>query len=62
MHAFQQTVVTYQNVVLNAAREVEDGLVGFLRAQEQVGYLKTAVTASQRSVDPLTRSVQGRHR
>jgi len=47
---FQQTVVTYQNVILNAAREVEDGLVGFLRAQEQVGYLKTAVTASQRSV------------
>ncbi len=47
---FQQTVVTYQNVVLNAAREVEDGLVGFLRAQEQVGFLKTAVTASQRSV------------
>lgn len=47
---FQQTVVTYQNVVLNAAREVEDGLVGFLRAQEQVGYLKAAVTASQRSL------------
>lgn len=47
---FQQTVVTYQNVVLNAAREVEDGLVGFLRSQEQVGYLETAVTASQRSV------------
>ena len=47
---FQQTVVSYQNVILNAAREVEDGLVGFLRAQEQVGYLKAAVTASQRSV------------
>ena len=47
---FQQTVVTYQNVVLNAAREVEDGLVGFLRAQEQVGYLKAAVTASQKSL------------
>jgi NodT family efflux transporter outer membrane factor (OMF) lipoprotein len=49
--AFQQSVVNYQNVILNAAREVEDGLVGFLRAQEQVGYLKTAVTASQRSVE-----------
>jgi len=44
-------VVNYQNVILNAAREVEDGLVGFLRAQEQVGYLKSAVTASQRSVE-----------
>lgn len=49
--AFQQSVVNYQNVILNAAREVEDGLVGFLRAQEQVGYLKSAVTASQRSVE-----------
>jgi NodT family efflux transporter outer membrane factor (OMF) lipoprotein len=47
---FQQSIVTYQNVILNAAREVEDGLVGFLRAQEQVGHLKAAVAASQRSV------------
>jgi outer membrane protein TolC len=48
---FQQLVVRYQNVVLNAAREVEDGLVGFLRSQEQVGYLEKAVAASQRSVE-----------
>ena len=27
---FQQLVVTYENVVLNALREVEDGLAGFL--------------------------------
>jgi len=48
---FQQLVVNYQNVVLNAAREVEDGLVGFLRAQEEVGYLEQAVTAAQRAVE-----------
>ncbi len=48
---FQRLAVTYQNVVLNAAREVEDGLVGFLRSQEQVGHLEKAVAASQRSVE-----------
>ncbi len=47
---FQQLLVAYEIVVLNAVREVEDGLVGFLRSQEQVQYLKQAVAASQRSV------------
>ncbi len=48
---FQQLVVIYENVVLNALREVEDGLAGFLRSQEEFGYLAKAVTASQRSVE-----------
>ncbi len=48
---FQQLVLTYENVVLNAMREVEYGLTGFLRSQEEVGYLDQAVTASQRSVE-----------
>ncbi len=48
---FQQLVVAYEIVVLNAAREVEDGLVGFLRSQERVKYLEQAVVASQRSVE-----------
>ncbi len=48
---FQQLLVAYEFVVLNAAREVEDGLVGFLRSQEQVQYLEQAVAASQRSVE-----------
>ena len=48
---FQQLVTVYENVVLNAAREVEDGLVGFLRAQEEVGHLEQAVLASQKSVE-----------
>ena len=48
---FQQLVVAYENVVLNALREVEDGLAGFLRSQEELGYLDQAVTASQRSVE-----------
>jgi len=48
---FEQLVAAYEAIVLNAAREVEDGLVGFLRSQEQVGYLQQAVAASQESVE-----------
>ena len=48
---FQQLIVNYQNTVLNAYREVEDAMVGFLRSQEQVKYLGDSVKASQRSVD-----------
>ena len=48
---FQQLVTVYENVILNAAREVEDGLVGFLRGQEEVRHLEQAVLASQKSVE-----------
>ncbi len=47
----QQLVANYQNTVLNAAREVEDAMVGFLEEQVQAGYLAEAVSASKRSVD-----------
>ncbi|MDH3997764.1 MAG: efflux transporter outer membrane subunit [Desulfuromonadales bacterium] len=47
----QQLVINYQNIVLNAAREVENALVGFLENQAQASYLSDAVTASRRSVD-----------
>jgi NodT family efflux transporter outer membrane factor (OMF) lipoprotein len=48
---FQQLVVNYQNSILNAAREVEDATVGFLRGQEEVKFLSDSVQASRRSVD-----------
>ena len=47
----QQLLVNYQNVVLQAAQEVEDSSVGFIRAQEQAGFLDESVTAALRSVD-----------
>jgi NodT family efflux transporter outer membrane factor (OMF) lipoprotein len=47
----QQLIVNYQNTVLEASREVEDALVGFLRAKEQVGYLVESVKAAERSVE-----------
>jgi NodT family efflux transporter outer membrane factor (OMF) lipoprotein len=48
---FQQLIVNYQNTVLNAYREVEDAMVGFLRSQEQANYLTNSVDASKRSVE-----------
>ena len=47
----QALIADYQNTVLEAYREVEDGLVGFLRSREQAGFLSTSVTASKRAVD-----------
>jgi len=47
----QQLLVNYQNVVLEAAREVEDALVGFIQAKKRVFYLSASVEAAQRSVD-----------
>jgi NodT family efflux transporter outer membrane factor (OMF) lipoprotein len=47
----QQLIVNYEDTVLRAHQEVEDSLVGFLRKQEEAGFLHGCVTASQRSVD-----------
>ena len=47
----QQLIVNYENTVLRAQQEVEDSMVGFLRRQEEAGFLKDSVKASQRSVD-----------
>ena len=48
---FQALIADYQNTVLEAYREVEDGLVGFLRSREQAKFLSTSVTASRKAVD-----------
>jgi len=46
---FEQLLVTYQNKVLEAAREVENGLVGFIRTQQQEKYLADAARAADRA-------------
>jgi outer membrane protein TolC len=48
---FQQQLVNYREAVLKAAQEVEDGLIGFLRAQEQTVFEQRAVTSAQRAVE-----------
>jgi NodT family efflux transporter outer membrane factor (OMF) lipoprotein len=45
----QQLLVGYRSVVLGAAQEVEDAMVGFLKAQQVLEYERNAVQAAQRS-------------
>jgi NodT family efflux transporter outer membrane factor (OMF) lipoprotein len=47
----QQLIVNYEDTVLRAQQEVEDSLVGYLRKQQETGYLLDSVKASQRAVD-----------
>jgi outer membrane protein TolC len=48
---FQQTVVLYQDTVLRAAQEVEDGLTGFVKSREAAVFAGAATTAARRSAD-----------
>jgi outer membrane protein TolC len=47
---FQELAFTYQNTVLQAGREAEDGIVGYLQAQEQTRNLNASVNAAERTV------------
>jgi NodT family efflux transporter outer membrane factor (OMF) lipoprotein len=44
--ALQGLLVDYQNTVLKAQQEVEDGLTSFLQGREQVDYLRESVAAA----------------
>jgi len=48
---FQQGLVDYQNTVLLAAREVEDGLVGYVKSQESATFEQNAADAARQSAD-----------
>jgi NodT family efflux transporter outer membrane factor (OMF) lipoprotein len=48
---FQQAITTYQDHVLTAAQEVDDGIVGFLKTLEATSAQQNAVTAARRSVE-----------
>jgi len=48
---FEELVVNYQNTVLEAAREVEDSLAGFLGAKAAAGYLDESIKSAQRAVE-----------
>jgi NodT family efflux transporter outer membrane factor (OMF) lipoprotein len=54
-----EAVFQYQQSVLNAGREVEDALVGFLQAQQQAAELEKAVRDAQRSVELVTLQFEG---
>ena len=46
---FQQTLLDYRTAVLTANQEVEDGLVSFLKSQEQTRMLTEAVIAADKA-------------
>ena len=48
---FYKLVIDYQNAVLNANREVEDGIIAFLKQRERVGALDRSANQAQRAVD-----------
>jgi NodT family efflux transporter outer membrane factor (OMF) lipoprotein len=48
---FQQSLVGYRDTVLRAVQEVEDALVGFVKAREAVVLEQRSVAAAQRSVE-----------
>jgi NodT family efflux transporter outer membrane factor (OMF) lipoprotein len=48
---FQELIFSYQDTVLRAQQEVEDGLTGFLKAQNRLGSLEQAAEAAKRSAD-----------
>ena len=47
----QQLLVDYQNTVLNAAREVEDAIAGYLRERDALESYERSAQAARRSVD-----------
>ena len=47
----QTLILNYQETVLRAQQEVEDGLVEFLKAQERIGFLGKSVDAARRSAE-----------
>jgi outer membrane protein TolC len=51
---FQELAFAYQDAVLTAGREVEDGIISFLRFQEQSARLHDSVEAAKRTVQITT--------
>lgn len=48
---FEQYLTNYRNIVLNAAREVEDAITGFQRSEIKARYLQESVKTAKRSTD-----------
>src|SRR5262245_49295030 len=51
---FQELAYVYQNSVLTAAREAEDGIIAFLESQERADRLTASVEAANRTVEITT--------
>jgi len=51
---YQQTILDYQNTVLNAAREVEDSMKDLVLSRREAAYVRESVETAQRSTDLST--------
>ena len=47
----QQLITNYQNTVLNAAREVEDGMSSIVFAGKEAEYIRQSIVSSQKSME-----------
>ncbi|WP_425613506.1 efflux transporter outer membrane subunit [Anatilimnocola sp. NA78] len=56
---FMQRVTEYQSTVLNANREAEDALIGFLNSQQQARILRVGVDAAVESRDLINELYKG---
>ncbi len=56
---FQRLVAAYQNRVLHANAEVEDGLAAFLRAQERSRLLDQSVNSARLAVNVVEKDYRG---
>lgn len=56
---FQEAVTNYQQSMLVAAQEVENGIVSFLKQQERVQSLGESVTAAQKAVEVAVAQYRG---
>lgn len=56
---FQELVAHYQNTVLTASQEVENGIVTFLKSQVQTRYMAESVTAAKKAVVVAIAQYQG---
>ncbi len=57
--SFQEMVVAYQQTVLRANEEVENGLARFLEAQEEVRALANSVSEARKSVEQALAQYEG---
>ena len=51
---YQETILNYQNTVLNAAREAEDAMKNLVQSYKEAEYLETGVYSSERSTELST--------
>jgi NodT family efflux transporter outer membrane factor (OMF) lipoprotein len=56
---FQELLINYQNAVLQAQQNVEDGLVAFLKSQERAELLARSTDAARQSLDLAVEQYRG---